>query len=98
MKNYLDLTPLEQEKAVNKTANRLLEGILIGAICFNDEKNGDNLQTRIDAAFEKAEAMQTTWYAHEYIMDTCKSELLSMALSDAQNALYAQPDEDVLYL
>ena len=98
MKTYQDLTPELQAKAREIALTQLLEGITGGIIRFNDELNGDGLQARIDAAADKAEAMRTPWFTHEYIMDTCREELEAKAKANAEEALYAETGEYVVYL
>ena len=97
MRTYQELNEKEQERAREVALNELLEAITEG-IRFNDEANSDDLQARIDAAGEKANAMQTPWFWSEYIMDTCKDDLESMAAADAEGALYPGPGERVIYL
>ena len=98
MRTFDQLTQDEQEAATNKAATSLLEAILEGGLRFKDALNGDDLQARIDAACAKAEAMQTPWFAHEYIMDPCRDEIMGMARSDAEDAQYPSPDEQIIRL
>jgi hypothetical protein len=93
MKRFDELTPEQQEKAVNIQMEGWLRDICDGAIRFNDEKNGDDLQERIDTAFAEAERMQTPWFSHEYIMETCEQEIKELAQTSAENALYLKPDD-----
>lgn len=90
MKQFEQLTDEQKKAAVDKCATRLLEAILDGAIRFNDRLNHDNLQRRIDAACKKADKMRTPWFAHEYIMDTCRDEIMGMAQCDAEDVLYSE--------
>ena len=93
MKTYSQLTAVEQAKARAECLNQLLRAVTEGQLRFSDEKNHDDLQARIDAAQEKAEKMQTPWFAHEYIMDTCREDLEDlegMAMCDAEDALYSE--------
>lgn len=69
MKYFDDLTPEQQEKAIEIEAAKLLQAIVEGAIRFNDELNEDGLQAAIDKAVAEAEVMQTPWFAAEYIHD-----------------------------
>ena len=92
MRTYQDLTEEEKTRAREKALEELLEAITEG-VRFDDKANGDNLQARIDAAGEAAEKMQTPWFWTSYIMDTCKEDLESMALADAESALYPGPEE-----
>ena len=97
MKTYERLSVEEQGKARGKALTTLLERVCDGSLRFNDRENGDDLQARIDTAIEKAEKMRTPWFAYEYVMDTCRTELDGMALCDAEDTLYAEPDENVLH-
>lgn len=96
MKTYTELNPEQQSKAVDRATTDLLRAIVEGAIRFDDKRNGDDFQARIDAACQKAEEMQTPWFAHEYVMDTCKEEIVGMAQCDAEDALYSEPREVVI--
>ena len=98
MKTYEQLTQDEQEKARAIALTELLEAIVSGVVRFNDGLNEDNLQARIDGAGVKADKMQTPWFVHEYIMDTCKDDLESMALCDAEDALYPESGERIINL
>lgn len=69
MLTFSQLSTDQQAAAVNRELVKMLEGILEGAIRFNDSLNGDGLQAAIDAAIERAEEMQTPWFAGEYILD-----------------------------
>ena len=93
-----ELTAKEQAKALGTETNSLLTAITEGAIRFSDTNDDDGLQTRIDAAFEKAESMRTPWFAHEYIMDTCGDDIRGMAQSSAEDALYHTGTERIVLL
>jgi hypothetical protein len=97
MKAYDALTPAQQANALAYFTTRILEAILEQGLSFDDAVNDDNLQARIDAACKKAEGMHTPWFAHKYIMDTCKEDIESMAQCDAEDALYSE-DETVVSL
>ena len=96
MRTYEELTAEDQEKAVNQCATDLLKAILDGGLRFDDGKNENNLQSRIDAACEEADRQQVPWFAHEFIMDTCKEEIMGMAKADAENSVYPDPSERVV--
>ncbi len=93
MKTYSELTPEQQKKAVDYFIKLDLDGICEGWLRFNDSLNEDDLQSRIDAAIEKAEKMQTPWFAAEYIMDSCGEEITSMARCSAEDCLYPEQHE-----
>ena len=95
MKTFQHLTDKQQEGARNHELTELLRATIEGGIRFDDRKNGDNLQARIDKAVAQAEAMRTPWFAHEYILDTCREDLEGIAVVQAQDALYREPDEYV---
>jgi hypothetical protein len=98
MRNYDQLTPTEQGRAVEVCTNQLLTAIAEGAIRFNDDLNGGNLQRRIDLAVKAAEDNRTPWFVGEFIMETCKDDLRTMAEADAQSASYPDPGEQVVRL
>ena len=93
MKKFDELTPEQQERARAYHLRELLEAIVEGALRFSDEKNGDGLQARIDAAGDKAEANQTPWFWGEMIMETCGDDLRSIAEASAEDALYSEPTD-----
>ena len=93
MRQFDELTNDEQDQVVSQEMTSFLTAIIEGAIRFNDGLNGDDLQARIDKAQERAEEMQTPWFAHEYVMDTCKDEIESLARGALQDCLFASPDE-----
>ena len=97
MRTYQELNQAEQERAREVALNELLEAVMDG-LRFNDEANGDDLQARIEAAGEKANAMQTPWFWGSYIMDTCRGDLESMAAADAEDALYPDKTERIIHL
>ena len=96
--NFYELPGKAQESAVDMCASELLQHIVSGALTFTDEMthelygndvHGDDLQQRIDAAFGEAEEMRTPWFAHEYVMDTCREDIMCIARADAADMLYA---------
>ena len=93
MKTFDQLTPDLQKSAIEAASTSLLRAICEGAIRFNDGLNGDSLQARIDAAAKRADEMQTPWFMHEYVMDTCREEIEGMARADAEDALYPERGE-----
>lgn len=98
MRVYTDLTDQEKEEAVQAALQLLLSALLQGGIRFNDELNHDDLQERIDAAVAKAEAMQTPWFAGEYVMEAVGEELTAMARCDAEDAFYPARGERIIHL
>jgi hypothetical protein len=95
MKTFQDLTEAKQTEAIEAEAAALLNAICAGAIRFNDQLNEDNLQKRIDAAAKKADRMKTPWFIGEYIMDTCREEIMGMAQCSAEDALYPEADDRI---
>lgn len=98
MKRFDQLTAEQQTEAVNYASNILLKAILKGELRFNDRLNRDGLQRRIDAACKKADKMQTPWFAHEYIMDTCREDIEGMARCDAEDAIYLESGDHAISL
>lgn len=96
MKTFDELGPEEQDRAVQYCLNRLLKAVTEGAIRFDDEINGDDLQARIELAGVRAEAMRTPWFAHECVMEAVGEELSGMARCEAEDSLYAEPTENVI--
>ena len=96
MRTFQDLSEEEQGKAREKALEELLQLVAEGVIRFDDTLNGDDLQSRIDAAWAKANDMQTPWFIGSYIMDTCGDDLRSMARADAEDALYPDPGEHII--
>jgi len=92
MKTYQQLTEGQQANARDHELNALLLAIVGEGLRFDDKANGDDLQARINAAGEKANAMQTPWFAHEYILDTCREDLEAMAVCTAEDALYSEDE------
>jgi len=97
MKTFSQLTKTQKNKAVEHYTNLLLKEIVEGTVRFNDKLNKDDLQARIDKAWKKAEAMQTPWFVGEYIMDTCRDDIESLAEANAEDALYPEENESVCF-
>lgn len=97
MKTYNELTNAEKDKALAAATVSLLEAILEGSLRFNDALNHDDLQARIDAACIKAETMRTPWFAHEYILETCREDIEAMARCDAEDSLYPVRGQNVVH-
>lgn len=93
MRTYSELNETERATAVERAMGRLLAAICEGALRFNDELNGEDLQSRIDAGLARAEELRTPWFASEYVLDAARDELEAMARSDAEDCLYLDPDE-----
>lgn len=92
MKNYDELTPEQQSKARARCLSDILEAVCAGALVFDDKK----LQRRIETAAERMEINRTPWFMAEAVMETCGDMLRKIALSEAERALYSEPNELVL--
>lgn len=88
MKRYTDLTEAQKKQANEKAFDHLFRGICIGAIRFDDDKNNDDLQARIDAAFEKENPLDKE----------TENELRDMAEQDAVEAFYPEDGELAIQL
>lgn len=96
MKTFDELTAQEQKNAINRCIEHFLHGLIEGAIVFNDELNNNDFQERVDRAIKKANDMQTPWFAGEYVMDDCREEIEGFARTRAEDALYSEPNENVI--
>lgn len=86
---WADLTEAQREAAVTHELNAVLRGTCEGYITWGES------QPLFDAAFAKADAMQTPWFASEYVMEACGDLLRQVALSQAQNCFYVPPYTEV---
>ena len=94
MKTFEQLSEAEKARANSLCLNHLLKAVVEGQIAFTQSE----LSKKIKIAFDRAEQMRTPWFTHEYVMDTCRQELESIAKADAAAALYRDPGEVVLNL
>ena len=90
MKTFKQLSETQKETAVQKCLESELRAILEDGVRFDDKLNYNDLQARIDAACSEADKMQTPWFAHEYILDTCREDLTALAQCQAEDALYSE--------
>ncbi len=93
MKTFMQLTPAQQSAAIDSATDRLLSAICEGAIRFNDELNGEDLQARIDAALVRC---KRPGFQANTVMKTCADDIRGMARCDAEDALYIEPGETAL--
>jgi hypothetical protein len=96
MRTFAQLSTTEQALAHSTAINELLEAIIIDGRC--GEANHDDLQARIDNAVQAAEDNLTPWLIAEYIMDTCREDIESIAMCDAEDAIYLDAGEHAVYL
>lgn len=91
MKKYNELTEKQQKQAVLYMLNDFLNGAADGSL-FTDN---DELQAAIHEAISKAEALQTPWFAKEYLTEDkyIMEAFQGMAQVDAENAIYLQEEE-----
>lgn len=90
MKTFAQLTQKQKNKATSYYASLIVEEIAESNIRFNK-----SLQAKIDKAWKDAQAMQTPWFVGEYIMKNCAKEIASLALNQAEDALYPEKNETV---
>jgi hypothetical protein len=93
MKTYAELTKKQQAAAFEYHLNLLLGAVVEGAVRFNDGLNGDDLQARIEGAKDDMDKLDTPWFYGEAIMDAAGDDLRGMAQCDAENTMYAEPDD-----
>jgi hypothetical protein len=96
MKTYQELNQEQRAAAFDKCMSETLQAAVeLGTQFFPDE-----LQAAADEAGRKADAMQTPWFIHEYLLDVpeIKEHLEAEALETALNAFYPEPGELAVYL
>ena len=69
MKTYNELTSKQQAEALERIFSETLQDMASGALRFDDDKNGDNLQASVDAAIQESEDQQVPWFAAEFILE-----------------------------
>jgi len=88
MKKFADLTPPQQEGAVQITLKRLVHAITEGGLRFNDAANGNHLQDRIDRAREEADRVQDPTLWARLVLERCKEDLTGIARRSAEDAVF----------
>ena len=103
MKPWDELTEEQQSEAKYYVLGVLLRDITQEGMRLID----DSADEAVIKAIEKAEKMQTPWFAHEYVMDAeyvdekgetqkLSTLLMSIAEATAKDALYSEDDEYVI--
>jgi hypothetical protein len=95
MKRFDDLTPEQKDKAIQSMMSMHLKWVVTGMIRFRDDLNGNDLQARVDRAIQRAEELQTPWFAGEYVMDVAGDEIRRRGEASAKEAFYPEFDEVV---
>lgn len=90
MKQFSQLSPLQQEGAVQIVLKRLLEAITERGLRFNDASNGNRLQERIEGARRAAERMQAPQLWAGLILETCGEDLRELARESASTAVFVE--------
>ena len=96
MKRYQELNQEQRAAALDKCMSETLQAAVeVGVDFFPDE-----LQAAADEAGRKAEAMQTPWFVHEYLLDVPEIKEFFEAESQdmAERAFYPEPGEFAVYL
>ena len=91
MRTYQELTEDEKTRAREKALEEILTAITEGLYPVG-------MEVRIEAAGRAAEKMQTPWFWTSYIMDTCRNDLETMSLRDAEEALYPESGERIIWI
>lgn len=97
MKTWFDLSETTQQAVLAAQADQVLAALVIGALRFDDERNGDSLQRRIDEAIEAASNGEPQ-EAGRIIMERCGEDLLPFIERHCQRAIYVSPEELVIQL
>ena len=98
MKKWNGLSANDQQRAIDRATNAILDAVVKGTIRFSDELNGDTLQAEIDAAIKQANENRTPWFAGECVMEAVGSRLRGMGKTDAQDAYYPEVGEGIIRL
>jgi hypothetical protein len=114
MRMWSELNEKEQEQAIGQETDDILAYILENpSIGYPDELNRDSLEAAIRAAMDKADDMQTPWFAGEYVMEATYSwdpgdgntvsvpvsdAIRGMAWESAEDAWYPDPDDQIIRL
>ena len=91
MKKYDELTKAQQSFAVDRELKFLIQDIVCGSIRFNAE-----LQVEIDNIVDRFNAAIENKLICEMIGEELGDELREFAQCQAENSLYAEPDEYVV--
>jgi|SRR3990167_1152140 len=94
MKTWTELTEEQQQKALDIRLKDLLCEVVEGSLRFRDDE--DTLQGDIDKAIDKANKMQTPWFASEYIMDSVGNQLRDCVKSECEDAYFIEARDPVI--
>jgi hypothetical protein len=93
VKRYDELTEAQQATVVALCLEKLALAIQSGEIRFDDDKNGDDLQRRLDWAIRKANGDHSIL---DVLGRDAREELYGMAQCDAEDAYYLEPGETAI--
>jgi hypothetical protein len=88
MRTFGQLSRDEKKKAIEKALTELVDCAANGLITF-----GQNLQSKINFAIEKALKENMQWSTQEYILESAKPELFLLAKGIAEDAKYKDDGE-----
>lgn len=95
MRNFKQLTPEEQNRAIIICVNEVCDLIASRIIVLEDSR----LQSKIEKAFDKVDELETPWFIFEELMSDpeLKSSIENLALDLAETAGYPSPLGDGSY-
>ena len=97
MKRYSDLTDAEKDLAFREALEIIVDSVCMSRIRFDDKKNGNDLQKRIDAILRNAN-LKRPWFVCTYLAkdEVINNALVDMAEEHAEAAFYPEPGERVI--
>lgn len=94
MKTFDELTPEQQEEAVEKEAIRLLSALADGST----RRVNKRLQAVVDEAWTEMERLSTPWFFGEAVWEEIGTDLKNLVLPTVEGQLFAEIDSpEVVY-
>lgn len=96
-KTFDQLTDDEKSKAITKQCNLILKDI----VSFYPDgwyliSNDENFKLKLDKAWNESNEMKTVWFFHEYVWESCKTEIETLAVEELQNVLFKTEKEQII--
>jgi hypothetical protein len=88
VKRYEELSDEQKVRAIEESFRRVLHAIMCGGLRFNDVSNGNDLQSRVDAAQRESNNDDVRWAL--LLRLRCGKELRAIARMSAKDAVYVE--------